>query len=214
MLFDNENFLVEKAREGDEKAFEALYWRHQKKVGNIIRRHVRNKQDVDDLIQIIFLKVYQGLKNFRGESKFFTWLFSISMNCINNHLKKSLSNGYFVFSAMNDDRGAIVDIDECHAEDPEAICIAIQQQMAIIKAVREFPPFLREIFVLRESEGYSYAEIAVKMNCPVGTVKSRLHRVRVSIMKIMENDEFSGKNKLLDMHHPGKVRKSDLADEK
>ena len=213
MLFDNENFLVEKARSGDEKAFEALYWRYQKKVSNIIRRYVKNQQDIDDLVQIVFLKAYQGLKNFRGEAEFFTWLFSIAMNCIKHYLKKSPSDGSFIFSTINDDSGAAVNIIRCHAEDPEAICIAIQQYMEIIEAVREFPPFLSEIFLLREREGYSYDEIAVRMDCPVGTVKSRLHRVRVSIMKIMGKDEFN-ECQQKDTRQRGKVRKSDLADEK
>ena len=213
MLFDNENFLVEKARSGDEKAFEALYWRHQKKVSNIIRRHVKNQQDIDDLVQIVFLKAYQGLKNFRSEAEFFTWLFSIAMNCIKHYLKKSPSHDSFICSTMNDDADATIDIERCHAEDPEAICIAIEQNMAIIEAVRKFPPFLREIFLLRESEGYSYAEIAVRMDCPVGTVKSRLHRVRLSIMKIMGKDELS-RYQQMDARQRGTVRKSDLTDEK
>lgn len=213
MLFDNEDFLVERARSGDEKAFDALYWRHQKKVGNVIRRYVKNQQDIDDLAQMVFLKAYQGLKNFRGEAEFFTWLFSIARNCIKSYLKKSPGNGYFNYSTINDDVGAKVDIERCRAEDPEAICIAIQQNMAIIEAVRKFPPFLREIFLLRESEGYSYAEIAVRMDCPVGTVKSRLHRVRVSIMKIMGKDE-SSEYQQMNTRQRGKVRKSGLADEK
>ena len=212
MLFDNENFLVERARSGDKKAFEVLYWRHHKKVGNVIRRYVRNQQDIDDLVQMVFLKAYQGLKNFRGEAEFFTWLFSIARNCIKHYLKKSPGNDFFIYSSINDDGGATVDIERCHAEDPEAICIAIQQSMAIIEAVRKFPPFLREIFVLRESEGYSYAEIAVRMDCPVGTVKSRLHRVRVSIMKIMGKDE-SSEYQQMNTRQRGKARKSDLADE-
>lgn len=128
-------------------------------------------------------------------------------------MKKSPGNGYFNYSTINDDVSAKVDIDRCHAEDPEAICIAIQQNMVIIETVRKFPPFLREIFLLRESEGYSYAEIAVRMDCPVGTVKSRLHRVRVSIMKIMGKDE-SSEYQQMNTRQRGKVRKSDLADEK
>jgi RNA polymerase sigma-70 factor (ECF subfamily) len=213
MFFDNENFLVKKARSGDKKAFEALYFLYQKKVSHIIRRHVKNQEDIDDLGQIIFLKAYQGLKNFRGESTFFTWLFSIAMNCIKFHGKKVLNNGSFILSMTADHGAAAIDIEDCHANNPEAICIAMQQRMAIIEAIRVFPPFLREIFLLRESEGYSYAEIAVKMDCPVGTVKSRLHRVRVSMMKIMEKDEFSAYRKI-DTRQRGKVRKSDLADEK
>lgn len=84
MLFDNENFLAERARSGDEKAFEALYWRHQKKVGNVIRRYVKNQQDIDDLVQMVFLKAYQGLKNFRGEAEFF---YVAIFNCQQLHKK-------------------------------------------------------------------------------------------------------------------------------
>ena len=213
MLFDNENFLVEKARSGDEKAFETLYLLYQKKVSHIIRRHVKNQEDIDDLGQVIFLKAYQGLKSFRGESTFFTWLFSIAMNCIKFHGKKVMSNGSFILSMSRHHGAAMVDIEDCHVDNPEAICIAMQKKIAIIEAIRVFPPFLREIFLLRESEGYSYAEIAVRMDCPVGTVKSRLHRVRVSIMKIMEKDEFSEYRKM-DTRQCGNVRKSDLADGK
>lgn len=194
------------AGSGDEKAFETLYWRHQKKVSNVIRRYVKNQQDIDDLLQIVFLKAYQGLKNFRGESTFFTWLCSIAMNCIKFHGKKTVNNSSFMLSMAADHGAATVDIGDCHADNPEAICIAMQQKMAIIEAIRVFPPFLREIFLLRESEGYSYAEIAVKMGCPVGTVKSRLHHVRVSIMKIMEKREPRMKVQPMNMRQRGKAR--------
>lgn len=192
MFDDNKNFFLERARTGDEQAFTALYLAYRTRVSNVIRRHIKNQQDIEDLIQLVFFRAYQGLKNFRGDAEFFTWIYSITMNCIRFHARKETRRFCFL-PEMDELSRKAIEMDACHEDGPEAICIAVQQKMEVMGVIRNFPPFLGEIFMLRESEGLSYAEIARRMNCPVGTVKSRLHRARESIMMVLEkHDEFGG----------------------
>jgi RNA polymerase sigma-70 factor (ECF subfamily) len=173
--------LVERVQRGDKNAYNLLVTKYQHKVANLVSRYVRNQSDVPDLVQEAFIKAYRALANFRGESAFYTWLYRIAVNCAKNH---SVALG-------RKPPGTDIDVDDAEFYDtgealrenasPEKILLTEEIKKVIFDTMEQLPEDLRLAINFRELEGLSYEEIAVVMDCPVGTVRSRIFRARDAI---------------------------------
>ena len=178
--------LVEKVQRGDKHAFDLLVKKYQHRIMNVLSRYLHNPDDVMDITQEAFIKAYRALPTFRGESAFYTWLYRIAINTAKNHL---------VAQARRPTQG-LVDNQEAEQYDsadllrdnatPERLLQKEQVQAVIHKAFEDLPDDLRTAISLRELEGMSYEEIADAMDCPIGTVRSRIFRAREAIDKKLE----------------------------
>ncbi len=173
--------LVERVQKGDKKAFDLLVLKYQLRLSKLVSRFLRNQSDVPDVVQDAFIKAYRALPNFRGDSAFYTWLYRIAINTAKNHLvsqsRKSPKNSIDVQDA--EDYGISEWLKE-HAS-PEREALASELETTIYQAMDGLPSDLREAITLREIEGLSYDEIAEVMDCPIGTVRSRIFRARETI---------------------------------
>jgi RNA polymerase sigma-70 factor (ECF subfamily) len=178
---DIDQELVVRVQQGDKKAFDLLVLKYQLRVSKLVSRFLRNQSDVPDVVQDAFIKAYRALPNFRGESAFYTWLYRIAINTAKNHLvaqsRKNPANSIDAQDA--EDYGASEWLKEFAS--PEREALASELETIIHKAMGDLPPDLREAITLREIEGLSYEEIASVMDCPVGTVRSRIFRAREAI---------------------------------
>ena len=173
--------LVARVQQGDKKAFDLLVLKYQLRVSKLVSRFLRNQSDVPDVVQEAFIKAYRALPNFRGDSAFYTWLYRIAINTAKNHLvsqsRKSPANSIDVQDA--EDYGASEWLKEYAS--PEREALATELEATITQAMGELPSDLREAITLREIEGLSYEDIADVMDCPIGTVRSRIFRAREAI---------------------------------
>jgi RNA polymerase sigma-70 factor (ECF subfamily) len=173
--------LVVRVQQGDKKAFDLLVLKYQLRLSKLVSRFLRNQSDVPDVVQEAFIKAYRALPNFRGESAFYTWLYRIAINTAKNHLvaqsRKNPSNSIDVQDA--EDYGASEWLKEFAS--PEREALASELEATIHQAMGDLPSDLREAVTLREIEGLSYEDIAVVMDCPIGTVRSRIFRAREAI---------------------------------
>ena len=171
--------LVERAQQGDTQAFEMLVVKYQKRLGRLLSRFIKDEHEVNDVVQESFIKAYRALPNFRGESAFYTWLYRISINTAKNFLANSNKRPIMSSDIANND-GEVVDVTDQIADHltPEAELMNRQILQTVESAVAKLPEDLRRAITLREMEGMSYEEIAVEMNCPIGTVRSRIFRAR------------------------------------
>ena len=178
--------LVVRVQQGDNKAFDLLVLKYQLRLSKLVSRFLRNQSDVPDVVQESFIKAYRALPNFRGESAFYTWLYRIAINTAKNHLvsqsRKSPANSIDVQDA--EDYGASEWLKEYAS--PEREALADELKSTIYMAIDDLPSDLREAITLREIEGLSYEDIAVVMDCPIGTVRSRIFRAREAIDKKLE----------------------------
>ncbi len=175
--------LVERVQQGDKRAFDILVLKYQLRVIKLIARFVRNADDVQDVAQEAFIKAYRALPNFRGDSAFYTWMYRIAINTAKNHL----------VSAARKATTSAVDAEEAEQYDgadwlreyatPEKELMASEVKQVIHKAISGLPGDLKEAITLRELEGLSYEDIAMVMDCPIGTVRSRIFRAREAIDK-------------------------------
>lgn len=173
--------LVKRVQAGEKNAFDALVLKYQQKVINLVMRFVRDHHTAMDISQETFIKAYRGLKNFRGDSAFYTWLYRIAINTAKNHV------------VTQSRRLPASDIDAQEAEQysgadllqdmgtPDKEMEKDDVHMAIVDSIESLPEDLRVAITLREIEGFTYEEIADAMECPIGTVRSRIFRARESI---------------------------------
>jgi len=175
--------LVERVQNGDKNAFNLLVTKYQHKVANLVSRYVNNQSDVPDIVQEAFIKAYRALPNFRGESAFYTWLYRIAVNSAKNHLVASGRKP--PGSDIDVDDAEIYDSGEALRENasPEKLLLTNEIKKVIFSTIEQLPEDLRTAINLRELEGLSYEEIAVIMECPVGTVRSRIFRARDAVDK-------------------------------
>jgi len=175
--------LVERVQQGDKNAFNLLVTKYQHKVSNLVSRYVSNHSDVPDIVQEAFIKAYRALPNFRGESAFYTWLYRIAVNCAKNHSvalgRKPPSNDVEVEDAEFYDGGEALR----ENASPEKVLLTQEIKKVIFDTIAQLPEDLRIAINFREIEGLSYEEIATIMECPVGTVRSRIFRARDVIDK-------------------------------
>lgn len=173
--------LVVRVQQGDNKAFDLLVLKYQLRLSKLVSRFLRNQSDVPDVVQESFIKAFRALPNFRGDSAFYTWLYRIGINTAKNHLvsqsRKNPANSIDVQDA--EDYGASEWLKEYAS--PEREALASELEATIHQAMGELPSDLREAITLREIEGLSYEDIAAVMDCPIGTVRSRIFRAREAI---------------------------------
>ncbi len=177
--------LVSMVQSGNKNAFNLLVTRHQNKVMNIVARYVKNSGDVADVTQEAFIKAYRALPNFRGESAFYTWLYRIAVNSAKNYLT---SQGRKPPASDVDAQEAdFYDGSEALKENasPENKLLSDELQAKLFATIESLPDDLRAAITLREIDGLSYEEIADVMECPVGTVRSRIFRAREAIDKVI-----------------------------
>jgi RNA polymerase sigma-70 factor (ECF subfamily) len=175
--------LVVRVQRGDKTAFDLLVRKYQYKVIKLVSRYVYDPSDAHDVAQEAFIKAYRALPGFRGDSAFYTWLYRIAINTAKNHvvarnrtpisLESEFGNGD---SDGFDLSSRLSDVDT-----PEALLLTEEVRQTIVNAIEGLPQDLRTAIILREIEGMSYEEIAKTMDCPVGTVRSRLFRARDTI---------------------------------
>ena len=178
--------LVERVQRGDKNAFNLLVKKYQQKVVNLVARYVNNPGDVPDVAQEAFIKAYRALPTFRGESAFYTWLYRIAVNTAKNYLT---SQGRRPPSSdVEADEAEYYGGGEALQEvaTPENLALTDEIKRTVFSAIEALPEDLRTAITLREMEGLSYEEIAEIMDCPVGTVRSRIFRAREAIDKKLQ----------------------------
>jgi RNA polymerase sigma-70 factor (ECF subfamily) len=174
--------LVERAQRGDRRAFELLVTKYQRKLQRLLSRLVRDPAEVEDVTQEAFIKAYRALPSFRGDSAFYTWLYRIAINTAKNYLvamgrRAPTSTGF-----DHEEAEGFEDAEQLRDNaTPEGELIGKQIAATVNRALEQLPEDLRTAITLREIEGLSYEEIANVMNCPIGTVRSRIFRARESI---------------------------------
>jgi len=173
--------LVRRVQRGDNRAFDLLVQKYQHRIGHLIARYVRDTSEVDDVAQEAFIKAYRGLANFRGDSAFYTWLYRIAINTAKNHLvsagRRVPDQGVDASEAEQYESGTMLQ----ETGTPERTLLTDEIRRTVDVAIAALPADLREALTLREMEGLTYEEIAQAMDCPVGTVRSRIFRAREAV---------------------------------
>ena len=169
--------LVSRVQKGDRSAFDLLLVKYQNKVASIISRYVDDLSEIADITQDVFIKAYRGIQNFRGDSAFYTWLFRITLNTAKNYVQKKQRQLGQV-SAEDLDTQELITENWKNLDSPERILGRSELAEGIQNALSVMPEELSVALILREFEGLSYEEISKVMDCPVGTVRSRIFRAR------------------------------------
>ena len=182
---DADAVLVERAKTGDRTAFEMLVVKYQRRIERLIGRMVRDVDLVPDIAQETFIRAYRALPQFRGDSAFYTWLYRIAVNTAKKalmELKRDPLISESAFSARDDDdETSRVENELSDGETPDAVLASKEIAATVNAAIEALSEDLRQAITLREIEGLSYEEIAEAMNCPIGTVRSRIFRAREAI---------------------------------
>ena len=183
---DTDLMLVERTVAGDQKAFELLVLKYQRRIERLIGRMVRDTDLVEDIAQETFIRAYRALAQFRGEAQFYTWLYRIAVNTAKKALvdlkrDPTVSETALRGGGDEEDETSGVENELTTAETPETVLAAKEIAATVNSAMEALPEELRQAVTLREIEGLSYEEIAEVMNCPIGTVRSRIFRAREAI---------------------------------
>ncbi|MBL6908669.1 RNA polymerase sigma factor RpoE [Luminiphilus sp.] len=179
-LSDGDDKLVTRAKKGDSRAFDLLVLKYQGRVAQLVSRYVSNAAEVEDVTQEAFIKAYRALPKFRGDSAFYTWLYRIAANAAKNHLV-ALSRRPTTDLALDDSESYEVPGRLKDNESPDEVIMGQQLEAVISQAIDALPLELKAALTLREFEGLSYDEIAEVLECPIGTVRSRIFRAREAI---------------------------------
>ncbi|MBK8323420.1 MAG: RNA polymerase sigma factor RpoE [Betaproteobacteria bacterium] len=188
--------LVERAQRGEKRAFELLVIKYQRKLERLLSRIVRDPNEIEDVAQEAFVKAYRALPNFRGDSAFYTWLYRIGINTAKNYLiaqgrRAPTSTEYDSEEAESfEDAVGLRDINT-----PEAVLMSKQIGQTVNAAIDALPEELRTAITLREIDGLAYEEIAKIMDCPIGTVRSRIFRAREAVAERLRPQLGTAKDK-------------------
>lgn len=179
---ETDRLLVERVQAGDKQAFGLLVTKYQRKLARLVSRMVRDSAEVEDIVQDSFIRAYRALPSFRNESAFYTWLYRIGVNTAKNWLVTHGRRAQLT-STTDDDESEIYTEPELlrNYETPERLLMTKQIGQTVNSVVESLPEDLRTALTLREIEGLSYEEIADVMDCPIGTVRSRIFRARDAI---------------------------------
>ena len=173
--------IIERVKSGEKEAYDLLVLKYQQRVINLISRFVKNHSDALDVSQETFIKAYRALPNFRGDSAFYTWLYRIAVNTAKNHLtvqSRKITKSDYDVAEIEQIEG---NMSLTEQTTPESLLAKDDLQETILKTIENLPEDLKSAIMLREIEGLSYEEIAQVMECPVGTVRSRIFRAREMI---------------------------------
>lgn len=174
--------LVERVQRGDKKAFELLVAKYQRKLNRLLSRFIRDPSEVEDVAQEAFIKAYRALPSFRGDSAFYTWLYRIAVNTAKNYLVAAGRRAPTSTQINSEEAESFEEGHQLrHMNTPEAELMSKQVAATVNQAMEALPDELRVAITLREIEGMSYEDIAAAMNCPIGTVRSRIFRARETI---------------------------------
>jgi RNA polymerase sigma-70 factor (ECF subfamily) len=177
--------LVERTVAGDHKAYELLVLKYQRRIERLIGRMVRDTDLVEDIAQETFIRAFRALAQFRGEAQFYTWLYRIAVNTAKKALvdmkRDPVVSESMLKGGDDEDETSGVENELTSSETPETVLAAKEIAATVNSAMEALPDELRQAVTLREIEGLSYEEIAEVMNCPIGTVRSRIFRAREAI---------------------------------
>ena len=182
---DPDSLLVDRVKRGDMHAFEMLVVKYQRRIQRLVARMVRDPEQVEDIAQETFIRAYRALPQFRGESAFYTWLYRIAVNTAKKTLMDMKRDPVVTESALasrgESNETSSLENELSTDETPEAVLASREIAQTVNAAIEALPEDLRQAIVLREIEGLAYEEIASAMNCPIGTVRSRIFRAREAI---------------------------------
>lgn len=186
MSLEEDQQLVERVQRGDKRAFDLLVLKYQHKILSLVMRFVRDTHEAQDVAQEAFIKAYRALPNFRGESAFYTWLYRIAINTAKNQLASRARRPREVDASVEevefyDGEHGLKDIDS-----PERLLLRDEIEATVNQSISQLPEDLRMALTLREFDGLSYEDIAEVMQCPVGTVRSRIFRAREAVDKALQ----------------------------
>ena len=174
--------LVERAQRGEKRAFDLLVSKYQRRLSRLLSRFIRDSADIEDVTQEAFVKAYRALPSFRGDSAFYTWLYRIGINTARNQLGEERHRPLLMTELETGDEENGRSVQERPDDDtPETELLSREIIEAVNRAMDALQDDLRQAIALRELEGLSYEEIARRMNCPIGTVRSRIFRAREAI---------------------------------
>ncbi|GAK53701.1 RNA polymerase sigma factor [Candidatus Moduliflexus flocculans] len=177
--------LVSFSQRGDTNAFEKLIVRYQRQVFHLIYQMTNNAEVVEDIGQEVFIAAFKGIKDFHGKSSFFTWLYRIAINHCKNYLAASSRSQNFETRYRKEE--PIEDVTEDYEENPQSLLLAKEFVEQLEEALATLPPEQRVVLTLCEFQGLSYEEIADILECPVGTIRSRLSRARTALQDILDH---------------------------
>lgn len=183
----DEKILISKAKEGDKKAFEEIISLYEKKVFSTIYYMVKNENEVEDIAQEVFVKIYRNLKNFKEESSLYTWIYRITINVCIDELKKK-KNVVYIDEKIETADGEMEMQLEDTAKGPEHLAEDEELKRKITNCIRKLPIDQRTMIILRDIKGFTYMEIAEMTKINLGTVKSKINRARTALKQILEED--------------------------
>lgn len=177
-----DQILVERAQAGDRHAFDQLVSKYQRKLGRLLSRFIRDTAEIEDVTQEAFIKAYRALPSFRGDSAFYTWLYRIGINTAKNYLVAQGRRAPTSTQFDSEEAETFESADQLRdINTPESLLMSKQIGETVNSAIDALPEELRRAIVLREIDGLSYEEIADMMDCPIGTVRSRIFRAREAV---------------------------------
>ena len=177
-----DQILVERAQAGDRHAFDQLVSKYQRKLGRLLSRFIRDPGEIEDVTQEAFIKAYRALPSFRGDSAFYTWLYRIGINTAKNYLVAQGRRAPTSTQFDSEEAETFESADQLRdINTPESLLMSKQIGETVNSAIDALPEELRRAIVLREIDGLSYEEIADMMDCPIGTVRSRIFRAREAV---------------------------------
>lgn len=179
----NDQVLVERVKQGDKRAFDLLVLKYQHKIVNLVMRYVRDPSEAMDVTQEAFLKAYRAMPRFRGDSAFYTWLYRIAINTAKNYLVSMSRRPLEYDLDLQDPEQQSISNKLRDDDSPEGLLLRDELRQTMEATIDELPEELRLAITLREADGLTYEEIAQTMDCPVGTVRSRIFRAREALDK-------------------------------